>query len=203
MSSALDPDPRLARRRLRAGAALVLLLVALGIAVLVTALAPRGASATIEPGPEATEPIEELGGVVYVHVLGRVARPGLYSLPDGSRAVDVIAAAGGFAEGADPGAVNLARLLVDGEQLYVPEAGEAVAGAASPAAVSGAAGGRVNLNTADAAALDTLPRIGPALAARIISWRDANGRFAAVEDLLAVSGIGESTLDGLRDLVTV
>ena len=199
MSTVLVPDPRLARRRVRVGAALVLLLVALGVAVLVTALSPQGATVRVAT-PTPSVAIEGASGSIYVHLLGRVARPGLYEVSEGSRVVDVIAAAGGFAEDADPGVVNLARLLVDGEQLYVPAEGEIPpAGGTGEASIDG----RVNLNTADTAALDTLPRIGPALAARIIAWREANGRFTAVEDLLAVSGIGERTLDGLRDLVTV
>ncbi len=199
MSTALDPNPRPARRRIRVGAVLMLLLAALAIAVVVTGMAPRGSTTTVavtEP-----DPIVELGTTpeLYVHVLGRVTEPGLYVLGDGSRVVDAVAAAGGFATGADQGAVNLARLLSDGEQLYVPAEGEQ-----SPViAGTGAASGPVNLNTADAAALDSLPRIGPALAARILAWRESNGRFEAVEDLLAVSGIGQSTFDGLRDLVTV
>ena len=178
---------------------LVLLLVAIVIAVFITGMTPRGSTATV--AATETAPVVELATVpeLYVHVLGRVAAPGLYVLGEGSRVVDAVAAAGGFVEGADQGAVNLARLLSDGEQLYVPAEGE------QPPLVAGmgATTGPVNLNTADIAALDSLPRIGPALAARILAWRESNGRFEAVEDLLAVSGIGQSTFDGLRDLVTV
>ena len=94
--------------------------------------------------------------------------------------------------------MNLARPVSDGEQLHVPATGEDAD--AADAAPPG--DGRVNLNTADAAALDTLPRIGPAMAARIIEWRDANGRFTSVEDLLSVPGIGDKMLETLRDLVT-
>ena len=113
--------------------------------------------------------------------------------------VDAVAAAGGFADGADEAAVNLARPLSDGEQLLVPAVGAAPAVGAPPAPGDG----RVDLNTADAAQLDTLPRIGPAMAERIIQWRDANGRFTSVEDILAVPGIGDKMLETLRDLVTV
>ena len=70
-------------------------------------------------------------------------------------------------------------------------------------AASSTTGGKVNLNTADAAALETLPRVGPGLAARILAWRDANGRFSSVEDLMSVSGIGDKTFEGLKDLVTI
>ncbi len=137
---------------------------------------------------------------LYVHVSGAVARPGLYRLDDGSRVVDVIAAAGGLTGDADRSAVNLARRLSDGEQLRVPVVGEAPPAAAGEGVASD---GRVNLNTADAAALDTLPRVGPAIAERIIQWRDANGAFTSVDDLLSVPGIGDKMLAALRDLVTV
>lgn len=200
MSAALEPDPRLARRRVRAGAALVLVLIALGVAVLITALTPRGVEAVVT----AEEPpsVAVVDSSIYVHVLGRVADPGLYALPEGARVIDAISFAGGLAEDADPAGVNLARLLVDGEQLYVPAEGEEPL-APGGGGTAGTVGGRVNLNAADSTTLQTLPRIGPSLAGRIVAWREANGRFASVDDLLAVSGIGESTLAGLRDLITV
>lgn len=178
-----------ARWRVGAGAALVLVLVGLGCAVLASMLAPSGES-TVVAG-EATSGVST--APVVVHVLGAVAEPGIYELAAGDRVVDAIAAAGGFVDGADPGAVNLARPLVDGEQVNVPRAGE----------VPAATDGRVNLNTADAAALDTLPRVGPALAERIIAWREANGGFRQVDDLRSVSGIGDKTFDGIREHVTV
>jgi competence protein ComEA len=135
---------------------------------------------------------------IFVHVLGAVERPGLYELADGSRAVDAVAAAGGFTDVADQSGINLARFVTDGEQLRVPAVGEA------PPAQSGTtAGGLVNLNTADAATLETLPRVGPALAGRIIDWREANGGFGSVEDLRHVTGIGDKTFADLKDLVTV
>lgn len=133
----------------------------------------------------------------YIHVSGEVAAPGLYILDGDARVVDAIAAAGGFSELADEDAVNLARPLSDGEQLLIPAEGAVPAGSAP------VGDGRINLNTADAAALDSLPRIGEAMAARIIDWRETNGGFTSVEDLLAVPGIGDKMLDALRDLVTV
>ncbi len=137
--------------------------------------------------------------MIYVHVSGAVAAPGLYVLDASARVVDAIAAAGGLAPDADVSAVNLARPLSDGEQLA-----RAAASAPSTQAPPQPAGdGRINLNTADLAALDTLPRIGAAMAQRIIDWREANGRFTSVEDLLAVPGIGDKMLESLRDLVTV
>jgi competence protein ComEA len=181
----------------RVGAAVVLVLVALGAAVLVAALAPKGSSLEVIDGPQTPE-TSGPESVVLVHVLGAVARPGLFELAEGARAVDAIAAAGGFLETADQAALNLARPVADGEQLYVPVVGEV-----PPPSAGGETGGKVNINTADAAALDTLPRIGPATAAHILEWRETNGRFTAIEDLMNVPGIGEKTFDGLRELITV
>ena len=126
----------------------------------------------------------------------------------GSRVGDAVAAAGGASKDADLSAVNLARLLVDGEQIRVPRPGEAVAGTApgaggSPGTVGGSGpGGLVSLNAADVTALDALPGIGPVLAQRIVDWRTANGRFTSVDELAEVSGIGETLLGRLRPLVT-
>lgn len=187
------------RRRLGVGAAVVLVVAALAVTVGIGIF--RGA---LTPTEEVAVDVMPTGAVtstadLYVHVSGAVRAPGLYVLPAGSRVVDAVAAAGGFADDADRSAVNLARAVTDGEQLAVPRVGES-ASAPGPQA---AADGRVNLNTADAAALEELPRIGPALAERIIAWRDDNGRFTSVDDLLAVPGIGDKMLSSLRDLVTV
>ncbi len=127
--------------------------------------------------------------------------PGLYLLTDGDRAVDLIAASGGFIDTADRSGLNLARPLVDGEQIVVPNMGEVPVAGAAPGTAT--AGGRVNINTADETALETLPRVGPAMAKRIIDWRTKNGRFTALEDLMSVTGVGEKTFDSLKDLVTL
>ncbi len=152
-------------------------------------------------------PTSAPGAIIFVHVFGAVRRPGLFELSAGARVIDAVAAAGGLTETADPAGANLARRLSDGEQLYLPEVGEVPAG---PPAASGGASGvgavsgqKVNLNTATAAELDTLPRIGPLMAQRIIDYRDVNGPFAAVDDLRNVTGIGDKTFDGLKELVTV
>lgn len=181
------------------GAVVILLLIAVAVAVVVSALGSHGTSAPVavvrsSAAPPAVEPR------IYVHLLGAVAHPGLYALPSDSRAIDAVAAAGGFAVDADRSALNLARFLSDGEQVYVPVEGEIPQGSFGPA---GTIGGKVNLNTADEATLQTLPGVGPALAARIIAWRDTNGRFAAPEDLTGVSGIGEKTFAAMEDFVTV
>lgn len=204
MSSAADhrTERGSPRARLGLGAGIVLALLALAITVAIGIV--RGTASPVEVVPVGESVVAEstAPASVFVHVSGAVAAPGLYVLDEGARVVDAVAAAGGFADGADETAVNLARPVSDGEQLHGPAVG--AAGAAGPGVGAGGAGdGRINLNTADATQLDTLPRIGPAMAERIIGWRDANGRFTSVEDLLAVPGIGEKMLAALRDLVTV
>jgi competence protein ComEA len=204
MSSVPTPDARRARVRVGVGAALILVLVGLGCAVFITAITPHGTSSVLAPSAvptalsTAAATTGSAGAVIYVHILGQVNRPGLYALHDGDRAVDVVAAAGGLTPSADPAALNLARFLSDGEQIIVPAVGESV-----PASSGTTVGGKVNINTADEPTLETLPRVGPAMAERILAWRSANGRFTAIEDLMSVSGIGEKTFEGLKDLVTV
>lgn len=141
-----------------------------------------------------------------MHVLGAVANPGLVTLAAGARVLDAVAAAGGLTEDADLSTVNLARPVTDGEQLAVPRVGEPLSpppAAGSGAAASGFSASTVNLNTATQSDLETLPRIGPALASRILDWRTANGRFTSPADLLAITGIGQKLFDGLKDRVTV
>ncbi|MGZ0710750.1 helix-hairpin-helix domain-containing protein (plasmid) [Coraliomargarita sp. W4R53] len=192
------------RRRLGLGAAVVVVIVVLattvGIGILRGAMTPTE-NVVIDASESEPTPRD---GSIYVHVSGAVAKPGLYVLSVGDRVVDAVAAAGGFASDAAEGAVNLARLLNDGEQLVAPSEADVLA-AATETAIAGspAPGSRVNLNTADSTTLETLPGIGPALAQRIIDWRSANGAFTSVEDLLSVSGIGDKVLESLRELVGV
>ena len=137
---------------------------------------------------------------LIVHVTGAVRKPGVYQLPDGARIIDAIGKAGGVTPKADAVTVNLAALLVDGEQVLVPEAYAPGAGAA-PTGDGPAVSGLVHLNSADVAALDALPGVGPATAQRIVDWREQNGGFRTVDDLEQVPGIGPAKLDALRDLV--
>jgi competence protein ComEA len=190
-----------ARRRFGTGAVVVIVLVALAVTIAIGIV--RGATTPVDEVAVDPSPVATPGGgeELFVHVSGAVREPGLYVLPAGARVVDAIAAAGGFADDAARDAVNLARPIDDGEQLPVPRQGEAAPPTAAPPGQ--APDGRVDINTADATLLETLPRIGPALAERIISWRDDNGGFTSVEDLLAVPGIGDTMLEALRDLVTV
>lgn len=194
------PPPDRPRRRLRlsVGAAVTLGLVLLSAAVGWGLLRGQAAPADVIPLGEASSEAVSPGDL-YVHVLGEVAHPGLYILRGDARVVDALAAAGGASAAADLRAVNLARVLSDGEQIVVPKEGEN-SGQGPGAAPSD---GRIDLNGADQAALETLPRIGPALAQRIIAWREENGRFRSVDDLLAVPGIGAKLLAGLREQVRV
>jgi competence protein ComEA len=179
------------------GAAVVLALVVLSGAVGLGIM--RGQEAPAESVPlTSTEDAASSAGEIYVHVLGAVEQPGLYVLELGARLVDAVAAAGGTRDDADLAAINLARVLTDGEQVVVP-----IVNAGAAPGVTAPTDDRIDLNSADQAALETLPRIGPALAERIIAWRDDNGRFTSVDDLLAVPGIGEKLLAGLRDGVRV
>jgi competence protein ComEA len=142
---------------------------------------------------------------VVVQVAGAVVRPGVYALPAGSRVGDAIQAAGGYSTDVDPRAaetkLNLAARLQDAQLILVPRRGDA-AGGSSGAGGSAAPGGLLNLNTASAAELDTLPGIGPATAAKIIASREERP-FAAVDDLVARKLVTASTLAKFRDRVTV
>ena len=149
------------------------------------------------------------GGIVVVDVVGQVGRPGLVSLPAGSRVADAITAAGGATPEADVSLLNQARLVIDGEQIRVPRPGEVIAaapGAAGGGAAGGAGGGvgaLVSLNSADLATLDGLPGVGPVLAQRILDWRSEHGRFTSVDELGEVSGIGDKLMSQLRPRVTL
>ena len=145
-----------------------------------------------------------------VSVSGKVRRPGLVEVPAGSRVADVLDAAGGALPGTDLAGLNLARRVVDGEQVAVavppaPDAAAAPLGAAPAAGAAGPAApvGKVDLNSATVAQLDVLPGVGPVTAQRILEWRTRNGRFARVEQLREVDGIGERRFAQLRELVTV
>ncbi|MDC4232816.1 ComEA family DNA-binding protein [Actinomyces sp. B33] len=150
------------------------------------------------PSPRGEPLAAEQSGAegIVVHVVGAVAAPGVVRLPPGSRAQDAIASAGGALPEADTAAINLARPVVDGEQIVVPTAGEE---GAAPSAPGGGVGGApapcVDLNTADAAALESLDGVGPALAARIVAHREAHGPFASVGDVDDVPGIGPALVE--------
>lgn len=163
--------------------------------------ASSGGSGTSAGSGATGVPAGTSGTGVVVHVVGQVVSPGVVHLPTGARVTDAIAAAGGATAAADVSAVNLARVLVDGEQILVPRPGEVVT---PPQRVAeGAADALTDLNSATLTELDALPGIGPVLAQRILDWRAAHGRFADIEELAEVPGIGDSVLAGLRERVRV
>ena len=198
-----EPSRRL---KVGVGAATVLLVAAFVVAALVSGLSggravplATGSSSVVTPAASGRP---SSSAELFVHVSGAVNKPGLIRLPPDSRVVNAVEAAGGFAEGADPAGLNLARRVHDGEQLRAPLVGEALVG--EPLASDASAGSAlIDLNRATAGDLEALPRIGPALAQRIVDWRSANGSFTAITDLLEVTGIGQKLFDGLKDKVTV
>ncbi len=179
--------------------------------------APAQGSPAVEDGAASTgEPASE----VVVHVCGRVAKPGVYTLPAGARIRDAVEAAGGAKPDADLEAVNLAARAEDGQQIYLPKAGEAPsaappgrhdpaptrarpAGSAAAPSKRKALSGPVNINTAGPEELDRLPGVGPATAAKIIEYRRAIGGFTRPEDLLGVPGIGEKKFAEMKPYVVV
>ncbi len=166
---------------------------------------PPAAGDAPSPAGGAGDPLAE--GSIVVDVVGKVRRPGIAVLPAGARVVDAVKAAGGVRRGVDPATVNMARPLTDGEQVVVGgPPGAVVPAAPGTAAGSGPAppsGGLVNLNTADQAALETLPGVGPVTAAAILEWRSQHGAFTSVDELLEVSGIGDATLAEIAPHVTL
>jgi competence protein ComEA len=140
----------------------------------------------------------ESAGTMFVQVVGAVAKPGVYEVPMDSRVMDAVALAGGLSPKADPASLNLARIVQDGEQIIVGAAGDA-----RSRITANALSNKVNINTATAEDFDTLPRIGVTLAQRIIAFRNENGPFVALESLLEVPGIGDLTLAGMRDKITL
>lgn len=145
----------------------------------------------------------------YVDVKGAVKKAGMYRITQGMRLMDVIDLAGGFTPEADQNQVNFSKLLTDQEIIYVPKVGETIPaidevsqGKSNTTTGSGTAE-KININTADLTELQQLTGIGEKKAADIIKYREENGSFRAVEDLTKVSGIGEKTLENLKDSITI
>jgi len=172
--------------------------------------APAGEPIVLQPAPTQAP--------IAVHVVGAVPRPGLYELAEGARVQDAIDAAGGLLAEASVDKLNLAALLEDGQQLVIPyldgrdvttaedgvelPSSEDTPPEATEVPLEDVNGDLLNLNTATLEELESLPGIGPTLAQRIIDYRDQNG-FYAIEDILNVPGIGQSTFDEIKDLITV
>jgi competence protein ComEA len=184
------------------------LLIAAGAGVAAVALigslwsnATSGAGETVVASPAegvATEGAlaTDSAGTLFVQVVGAVVSPGVYELPPDSRVMDAVAMAGGLTAKADPASVNLARIIQDGEQLVIgTSGGKDSSRNTQPTAI--------NINSATVDDFDKLPRIGATLAERIVAYRDTNGPFSTIDELLEVPGIGDLTLAGMRDKITL
>jgi competence protein ComEA len=174
-----------------------LLLLAAALLVVAGGVALRGGGGERPTAAAVSAPPEP---PLVVHVAGAVRAPGLYRLPRAARVADAIEAAGGPRRRALVDAINLAAPLADGQRVEVPFAASPPAPGTATSTAS-TSDGPLSLSRADAEALDALPGVGPATAAEIIRWRDANGGFASVDDLERVPGIGPAKLEALRPLV--
>lgn len=200
-----DDAPVVTSRRIDAAHVRVLITIAVAAGVLLTwwllserprTSAPEPVSLSAETSPSASA---SPSGELVIDVVGKVKRPGIVTLPAGSRVHDAVAEAGGVRGKVDAATLNMARVLTDGEQIIVgvePVAGGATTGGTPEA------GARISLGTATLEQLDTLPGIGPVTAQAIIDHRTEHGPFTSVDDLLDVKGIGEKTLSDIRDQVT-
>ena len=204
-----DVHPVATPRRVHAAHVRVLVTVAVAAGVLLTwwllserprTSSPDAVALSSDASPSASA---SAAGDLVVDVEGKVKRPGIVSLPAGSRVHEAVAEAGGVRGKVDTSTLNMARLLTDGEQILVgvePVAGASASGSAP--AGTGSAGARISLGTATLEQLDTLPGIGPVTAQAILDHRSEHGPFTSVDDLLDVKGIGEATLADIRDRVT-
>jgi competence protein ComEA len=162
---------------------------------------PSGEAVTLRPAPTERP--------VIVYITGAVPRPGIYALPEGSRVQDGIAAAGGFLAEAQRTDINLAAFLIDGEKIDIPfvEGGSPVLPTPienSPVLPGpGSSTELIDINTASTFELETLPGIGPTTAQKIIEYRQQNGPFVSIEDIINVSGIGPGLYERIKDLITV
>ncbi|MEJ7636240.1 helix-hairpin-helix domain-containing protein [Aeromicrobium sp.] len=214
-----DPEQHRARRTVDLPHVRVLTTIAVAASVLLVwwllsgrpetsqPVAPLAFAETTAPAPGAPSAVSP-GAELIIDVIGKVRRPGIVTVPKGSRVYQAIEAAGGLKGKADTASLNMARVLTDGEQIMVDiepvEGPGGASGSTGPTGSTGTtAGAKINLNTATAEQLDTLPGVGPVTAQSILSWREDNGRFGSVDDLLDVKGIGDVTLAELRDLVVV
>jgi competence protein ComEA len=201
----------LSRRRVLLGGLLLVVALLVGARFVVRAGTPAGAAAPpiVGSAEEAAAtarascpgaPVAATTRLV-VYVVGAVRRPGLYRLPQGSRVADAVARAGGVTRKADPAALNLAAPIADGEQVLVPARLPVAVAASQGAAVPGVPAGPIQLSSATAEQLDSLPGIGPATAQKILDYRAEHGAFRSVEEIDEVPGIGPARVEQLRGLV--
>lgn len=169
--------------------------------LLLISRSPKGTDIPLVPAPTA-QPI-------VVHVVGAVPRPGVYEFPKGARVRDAILAAGGLLTDADVGIINMAALLQDGQRLEIPSLSgtpgtpSAVTTPAAGTTPAPSSGDLININTASLVQLDSLPGIGPTIAQHIVDYRTEHGPFQSINDLMNVAGIGATTFEKLKNLITV
>lgn len=154
----------------------------------------QGRPTPVEIAPVVTEIAQESSSI-FVHVVGEVTNSGVYELTTGARVIDAIRAAGGVTKKANVTNLNLARILFDGEQVLITDG--------STVSDSETLGGKISINQASAAQLDSLPGIGPVIAGRIVSHREQNGPFPSLEAIMDVSGIGDSLFSKIKDAITL
>jgi len=173
----------------------ITLLAVVGFGIYVFASGSKSASPVIVSKSQNTQTTVQQPKI-FVHIAGLVKKPGIYQLDSGSRVFDIVLLAGGFTSKANQASVNLARVLTDGEQIIVGKIGaQSASGTQSSNLIS--------LNSSSASQLEDLPGVGPALAGRIVDWREANGGYKTKEDLLNVAGIGDKLFASIKDLVTL
>jgi competence protein ComEA len=174
------------------------ILFGLFVAALIWVVArnPTGEAVVLRPVPTEKP--------VIVYITGAVPRPGVYALPKGARVQDAISAAGGFLAEAEKSQINLAALVEDGEKLDIPyiEGASPVLGTPVPEVITSTTE-LIDINVASAAELESLPGIGPTTAQKIIDYREQNGPFLSIEDIINVPGIGPGTYERIKDLITV
>ena len=174
----------------------ILLGLFLAALVWIVARNPTGEGVVLRPVPTASP--------IVVHISGAVPRPGVYALPKGARVQEAISAAGGFLAEADKANINLAALIEDGEKLDIPYIEGASPVLATPEEeVVVTTTELININTASQAELESLPAVGPATAQKIIEYREANGPFLSIEDIINVVGVGPGNYERIKDLITV
>jgi competence protein ComEA len=198
----------LSRRRVLLGGLLLVVALLVGARFVVRAGTPAGAAAPPIVGSADAPAAGSTAGApapasprVVVYVVGAVRRPGLYRLAQGARVADAVARAGGVTRKADPAALNLAAPLADGEQVLVPARLPVAVAASQGAAVPGVPQGPIQLSSATAEQLDSLPGIGPATAQKILDYRAEHGAFRSIEELDDVPGIGPTRVEQLKGLV--
>ena len=182
-------------KREQIGAIVLAVLLIVGL-VMRYAFAPKPKELIITPPQAPALQTDVKKTEIMVHVAGAVRSPGVYTLAEGARVFEAIAAAGGALLNADEHALNLAEPLYDGRRITVPYQGTDEQRQEENT-------GKININTASTAELDALPGIGPTRAAAITAYREKNGPFSSLDDLAKVTGIGPSTVENLREFITL